>query len=585
MEDCNVHDITLPALQQNYTIDQAVPLLTAMLPRQPAGTQYAAGVGTFPYVFDLVRTGGKVTTELQRLTTSEIGYAYPKYDYDTAGEVLVIDSRNTRGQVVGYRQVPGTATGTITDYQDVAVTDSSGSALLDNTMTDAIFTNQQTDMDVTRGDYLYNRVDVITYPRNVVAGTTLWTLDKEFSIPASGTFLLRFTYKDPTGGTAKCGGVNVVQPVGTTDYTCFSGANGAGSSMTSALSFDYCLTGSYDTNILLRNNAAVKMYIHTFKERGDAILTYNQSESVQSDATSITTYGTRNLNYDMKYEGDPTLPAPYAGVMLNRHKNPLTQIKTVKYCANTSDQLAEYFMAIEPGDKIKLVETVSGQDNDYFVNGVSWDISGGKKLDCTYYVKRSDMEITGYQYFSQPGAEGNDTYLNSAAPTTNFGNITNLFTAGTCSVQGTSLYNTLIKFDLSSIPTNANILSAYLYLYHYVGIPRGTVNIYRIKRNWVETEATWNVYSTGNSWGSSGGTAATDISSSYVYSGTISGDIGWKTFSLDSSLVTEMLSSYYGFLINISNYAPASSSNQLVPYSSDYTDSTKRPYLVINYLL
>ena len=273
MEDCNVHEITLPALMSDTTIDAAVPQLTAMLPRGPVGTSYAAGVGTFPYVFDMTRTGGRVSQEFQRLAMSEIGYIFPRYDYNQDGETLVIQSRNTRGQVVGYEQVGNVTHGTILDSGGSAILDSGTSRFWITRLTDATFSNVQSDMDVTRGDYLYNRVDVITYPRRVVAGTTLWTLDKEFSIAAGGTFLLRFTYVDPTGGTAKCGGVNVVQPVGTTDFTCFSGTNGAGSSMTSALSFDYCLTGAYDTNVMLHNNAAVKMYVHTFKERGDAILT------------------------------------------------------------------------------------------------------------------------------------------------------------------------------------------------------------------------------------------------------------------------------------------------------------------------
>jgi hypothetical protein len=358
--------------------------------------------------------------------------------------------------------------------------------------------------------------------------------------------------------------------------------------MTSALSFDYCLTGSYDTNVLLRNNAAVKMYVHTFKERGDAVLTYNQSESVQSDSTSIGLYGTRTINYDMKYEGDPTLPAPYSGVLLNRHKNPLTQVKTVKFCANSADQLMEYFMAIEPGSKIKLIESVSGVDADYFVNGISWDISGGKKLDATYYVKRADMEITGYQYYSQPGtSDGYDTFIYEADSSTNYGTLDYLLVTSAPSSNPTITRKALLKFDLTSIPGTASILNASLNLYLYntpnVG---GTANVFWITKNWVEDQATWNNYSTGNGWGAAGAAGTGDISGTALFAGTLPVNPGWISIDLNQvqGLFNQMLqTTSYGLLVTELDNSGVSAFTYNFR-SSEYSDPSQRPYLVVNYL-
>lgn len=584
MEDCNVHEITLPELQVDKTIDEAVPFLTAMLPREPKKTSYASGAGTFPYVFDLVRTGGKVTTELQRLAMSEIGYAFPRYEYHLDGECLVIQSRNTRGAVVGYEQVPSGSHGTIYDHGGSAILDHNGESILDSLVTDAVFTNSQTDMDVTRGDNLYNKIKVITYPRQVVAGTILWAQDKEISLAGGGTFLIRGTYRDPNGAATKCGGMNVVTPVGTTDYTMYSATGGGGSAMTEALSIESGTAGSYDFEYLIKNNSAAKGYINLFQVRGDGIYTYNQSESVRTDSASEGIHGTRVLNYDMKYEEDATLPYPYAGVMLNRHKDPLTQIKTVKYCANSSDQLMEYFMAIEPGAKIKLTETVSGQDTDYFVQGISWDIIGGKKLDVTYYVKRVDIETSSYQFHSGT-VDCWDTWIRGPSNiTTNYGTDTTML----CGTTTGEKRKALIKFDFSSIGTAAVISSSKMYLYD-AGSYGGTANVYRLTQNWEENQATGTIYSTGNAWGGTIATGTADFNSNVLCSKTIpDAEVpGWIEFDLNTSYVKEMIDGSmqnYGFVIDSTNN-PNSSIYLLSFYSSEYSDSTKRPYMIINYLL
>jgi hypothetical protein len=105
---------------------------------------------------------------------------------------------------------------------------------------------------------------------------------------------------------------------------------------------------------------------------------------------------------------------------------------------------------------------------------------------------------------SQPDdTTGHDCYLNSAAPNDNNNNA--LILVGHAWPDGIT-YRGLIKFDLSSIPASATILSATLSIWvngDYC-INARTLRAYRVKRNWVEEEATWNVYSAGNNWGTAG---------------------------------------------------------------------------------
>jgi len=111
----------------------------------------------------------------------------------------------------------------------------------------------------------------------------------------------------------------------------------------------------------------------------------------------------------------------------------------------------------------------------------------------------------------QPDAtDGIDTFIDSGLPDTNYA------TGVTCQVgersAAANIYRQLIKFDLSALPADAIISSAVLSLYATLDRSTNarTFRVYRLKRAWVEAEATWNIYSTGNNWSTAGGFHADD---------------------------------------------------------------------------
>ena len=75
----------------------------------------------------------------------------------------------------------------------------------------------------------------------------------------------------------------------------------------------------------------------------------------------------------------------------------------------------------------------------------------------------------------------------------------------------------LLKFSgLSAIAGPVTVTSAKLYLYQSSSHVAATHDIVAklLNRNWVENQATWNIYSTGNSWSTAGGLHETDDRSS-----------------------------------------------------------------------
>lgn len=97
-----------------------------------------------------------------------------------------------------------------------------------------------------------------------------------------------------------------------------------------------------------------------------------------------------------------------------------------------------------------------------------------------------------------------DTMMLNDNATTNFGTQNGMY-VGEFNA-GAQIGRSLVKFDLSAL-AGKTVGSAVLKLYdwgsNYANNTR-TMYVYRCKRAWVESEATWNVFSSGNNWGTAG---------------------------------------------------------------------------------
>ena len=184
-------------------------------------------------------------------------------------------------------------------------------------------------------------------------------------------------------------------------------------------------------------------------------------------------------------------------------------------------------------------------------------------------------------------ADGIDTFLHRDTATTNYGTNTSLFIGN--NGGGTNTYRTLIKFaGLSdgTVPQSSNIISATLSLYCYAeasGNAR-TLRVYRSKRVWVEAQATWNIYSTGNNWATAGGFGADDCEQTDIGSRDFSATEAtgaYKDWSLTAAAVQEMVRGTWtnnGLLIK----ADTENTDRYAFYSSDNADN--KPKLTVVYL-
>ena len=131
------------------------------------------------------------------------------------------------------------------------------------------------------------------------------------------------------------------------------------------------------------------------------------------------------------------------------------------------------------------------------------------------------------------------------------------------------------------LPTDI-ITSATLTLHLATHGRNATLYAYGLLRNWVEAQATWNNYSTGNAWQSVGGYGALDRDARAVGSVAIS-STGAKDISV-TALVQAWVNSgraNYGFSLN-EGYVSNNFYNDYV--SSSGATSTQRPKLVVEYI-
>jgi hypothetical protein len=178
-----------------------------------------------------------------------------------------------------------------------------------------------------------------------------------------------------------------------------------------------------------------------------------------------------------------------------------------------------------------------------------------------------------------------DATIDAAKPNTNVGSVTQLSVAA--DGAGAS-QRVLLRFDLSSIPSNAKLLSAALEL--QVSASSGgdkLLELHRVQqapvRPWSEPQATWNKYVTGNPWSNLGGdfgavTASKPVSAAVAPGSVLDFDVALDVGSFLASPATN-----FGWLLKASQ-EPAGGSGESVSFAARENATVgARPALVIQY--
>jgi hypothetical protein len=216
---------------------------------------------------------------------------------------------------------------------------------------------------------------------------------------------------------------------------------------------------------------------------------------------------------------------------------------------------------------------------------VNIKVTGTHANGASYTINRKQIKLLGSQTELplQPDAtEGKDTWVTSASPTNNYGATSQI----TITTDGNNRKYYLSKFDISSIPSGSQIISAELKMYHdWIGSGNSTdeYSLYSMQEDWGEGSgnyspspggATWNTSDGNNPWSWDGNYDTTAIVTSKV----IHNSSGWQKWDV-KSLVQDWVAGTrdnHGLLIKGSENIPSTEF-----YSSD--SWSNRPKLIINY--
>ncbi len=216
---------------------------------------------------------------------------------------------------------------------------------------------------------------------------------------------------------------------------------------------------------------------------------------------------------------------------------------------------------------------------------VNIKVTGTHANGASYTINRKQIKLLGSQteLSLQPQAvEGKDTWVKADRPTNNYG----ATSQSTITTDGTNRKYFLSKFDVSSIPSGSQIISAKMMMYHDwigSGISTDEYSLYSMLVDWGEGNGNWSASPGGTTWNTSDSTTPWSWDSNHdttaiATSKVIHNSSGWQEWDV-RSLVQDWVSgtrNNHGLLIKGSENIPSTEF-----YSSD--SWSNRPKLIITY--
>jgi hypothetical protein len=204
---------------------------------------------------------------------------------------------------------------------------------------------------------------------------------------------------------------------------------------------------------------------------------------------------------------------------------------------------------------------------------------------CTAGQSKLTQYITTNLTLDHSNGSIEDTYLDEINPTKNFGITTSIFVDR----ESDQNLRTLIKFNTSSIPTNAIITSANLQMVQKNN-KVDNIQVYRANNTWTEGtfdnntgQPNWNVKTGTTAWnlGTGGDYDTTRVWATATTTSTTGTVINWNVTNLlqawNDGIANE------GFLLRAANETADASDNAVEFYSSENSTIASRPKLIITY--
>jgi hypothetical protein len=359
----NINEPEVP-LQQNKRFDEIATAILDALTTQPPTRSLETGSEAYAFALD----GGmgqmvKVRERFQQLAMSEFGYFYTRGD-TTGGGTFVAENRHHR------------------------ITNRAVLFTLDNTMDrDGI------SVPASRRE-VYRTVRITVHPTNDVNAANPIVL---FSIQQTSTVIqagetndyIFGAYFDPVSHE-EIGGYSpspTYDPVAGTDYTMNTAADGSGTDQTASFIVSASRTG-LGVRFTVTNTGGVAAFVTKLQVRGIPIYRYDMT----LEKSVAGAYGDNVMELDMPFQNSSNVAQDIATELQQRYSTPFATAPAVRFLANRSVTHMTAALQLEPGDRIGVVEQLTGLAAAFTINGVHLELQPGGLLWCEWFLEPASAQ-------------------------------------------------------------------------------------------------------------------------------------------------------------------------------------------------
>jgi len=268
----------------------------------------------------------------------------------------------------------------------------SRSAKTQNTALAATINDNMTGLKVIRSQKnIINTVNAITYPVKVEEAITLYTAQREIEVQPGITTKFVAMFTDPSGaGRRVKGSENHETPEAGDHYRASAFEKSGGDDLNASVTVTITIWGANSAKVEITTSAGRVAYVNLLTLIGDGLFTYEPSIYTAFDLTSKDDHGDNEINYPMPYQENPNIGKDFGDFILAWHKDPVNEINSVEFIANTNATLMAAGVSVDIGDRIKIIETVTAVSTEFYVNGVEHIINSGI-LTVRWLLERADM--------------------------------------------------------------------------------------------------------------------------------------------------------------------------------------------------
>jgi len=220
---------------------------------------------------------------------------------------------------------------------------------------------------------IVNKCIVKANPREVQSLQVIWTDAQEEEILGGESITIWANFENPAS--------SITTPVGTTDYTAYTGSGGTGSDITSDISIDISKFAN-DAKLVITNNNASKAYINFLQLRGKPAIVVGEILEVYEDTDSINKYGESQLTVQNNLIDTSSFAAYLAKVTVYKYSNPVRKIRLT----------VQGLPQIQLMDKVQVTDQDLDTSTDYRVMRIQGNLSGGVFTQ-TLYLR----EVTAFE--------------------------------------------------------------------------------------------------------------------------------------------------------------------------------------------